>query len=59
MHQEKHYPGRVSGTALFNPDYVSDLLADPVNHITPLRGSKLWQVALLEYWLQVHNIQTS
>ncbi len=22
MHQEKHYPGRVSGTELFNPDYV-------------------------------------
>ncbi|MGP1358902.1 thiamine pyrophosphate-dependent enzyme [Roseicyclus sp.] len=22
MHQEKHYPGRVSGTDLFNPDYV-------------------------------------
>jgi len=22
MHQENHYPGRVSGTALFNPDYV-------------------------------------
>lgn len=23
MHQEKHYPGRVSGTDLFNPDYVA------------------------------------
>jgi acetolactate synthase-1/2/3 large subunit len=23
MHQEKHYPGRVSGTELFNPDYVA------------------------------------
>jgi acetolactate synthase-1/2/3 large subunit len=23
MHQEKHYPGRVSGTALFNPDYAA------------------------------------
>ncbi len=22
MHQEKHYPGRVSGTDLFNPDYM-------------------------------------
>jgi acetolactate synthase-1/2/3 large subunit len=22
MHQENHYPGRVSGTELFNPDYV-------------------------------------
>jgi len=23
MHQEMHYPGRVSGTELFNPDYVA------------------------------------
>lgn len=23
MHQEKHYPGRVSGTELFNPDYAA------------------------------------
>ncbi|MEM7723099.1 MAG: thiamine pyrophosphate-binding protein [Pseudomonadota bacterium] len=23
MHQEKHYPGRVSGTDLYNPDYVA------------------------------------
>lgn len=23
MHQEKHYPGRVSGTDLFNPDFVA------------------------------------
>jgi asparagine synthase (glutamine-hydrolysing) len=44
---------------LFNPDYIGRLLADPVAHITPLKGSKLWQVALLEYWLQVHNIQTN
>jgi len=32
------------------------LLADPESHITPLRGSKLWQVALLEYWLQIHHV---
>jgi asparagine synthase (glutamine-hydrolysing) len=41
---------------LFNPDYVDELLAAPESHITPLQGSKLWQAALLEYWLQVHNI---
>jgi len=23
MHQEHHYPGRVSGTDLFNPDYAA------------------------------------
>jgi asparagine synthase (glutamine-hydrolysing) len=32
------------------------LLAEPEAHITPLRGSKLWQVALLEMWLQTHNL---
>jgi asparagine synthase (glutamine-hydrolysing) len=36
---------------LFQPDYVQALLADPEAHITPLMGSKLWQVALLELWL--------
>lgn len=42
---------------LFQQDYVTRLLHAPSEHITPLRGSKLWQIALLEYWLQVHNIQ--
>ena len=23
MHQERHYPGRVSGTALFSPDFAA------------------------------------
>ncbi len=39
---------------LFRQDYVDRLLADPEAHITPLRGSKLWQLALLELWLQEH-----
>jgi asparagine synthase (glutamine-hydrolysing) len=39
---------------LFQQDYVTTLLADPEVHITPLRGSKLWQLALLELWLQEH-----
>jgi len=41
---------------LFQPAYLEKLFADPEAHITPLRGSKLWQLALLEYWLQTHNI---
>ncbi|MBJ3774838.1 N-acetylglutaminylglutamine amidotransferase [Acuticoccus mangrovi] len=41
---------------LFRPDYLDRLLADPPAHITPLRGSELWQVALLEMWLQSHRI---
>jgi asparagine synthase (glutamine-hydrolysing) len=39
---------------LFQQDYVNMLLTDPEAHITPLRGSKLWQLALLELWLQEH-----
>jgi len=34
-------------------DYVAQLIDAPEAHITPLRGSKLWQLALLERWLQV------
>ena len=41
---------------LFNRDYVDTLLAEPEGHITPLRGSKLWQVAALEAWLQSHGV---
>jgi asparagine synthase (glutamine-hydrolysing) len=39
---------------VFNMEYIHMLLEDPENHITPLSGSKLWQVALLEYWFQTH-----
>jgi len=39
---------------LFNRAEVDRLLADPGKHITPLRGSKLWQLGLLEWWLQTH-----
>ncbi len=41
---------------LFDPGYVDRLLGAPESEITPLGGSKLWQVALLEYWLQRHDI---
>ena len=36
--------------------YIDELLAAPKEHITRLRGSKLWQVALLELWLQAHKL---
>ena len=39
---------------LFRNEYVDKLMADPMAHITPLRGSKLWQLGLLEWWLQTH-----
>jgi asparagine synthase (glutamine-hydrolysing) len=39
---------------IFNRDYVEALLQNPEGNITALGGSKLWQVAVLEYWLQTH-----
>lgn len=41
---------------IFNQDYVSMLFEDPKKHLTPLRGSKLWQIALLEHWLQENGV---
>ena len=41
---------------LIREEYLDELLERPKDHITPLRGSKLWQVALLEMWLQQHGI---
>ncbi len=41
---------------LFSEEYVQALLDSPEDHITPLRGSKLWQVALLEFWLRRQGI---
>ncbi len=37
---------------LYDPAYVELLLSAPEMHHTRLRGSKLWHLALLEYWLQ-------
>jgi asparagine synthase (glutamine-hydrolysing) len=47
---------RAQERGLFQRPYVDELLAAPEEHITPLRGSKLWQVALLELWLQENGI---
>ncbi|MEP1880999.1 MAG: N-acetylglutaminylglutamine amidotransferase, partial [Roseibium sp.] len=41
---------------LFQEAYLDRLFADPIAHITPLRGSELWQAALLEMWLQAQGI---
>ena len=41
---------------LFRNDYLNRLMEEPKKHITPLRGSKVWQIALLEIWLQQHGI---
>ena len=40
---------------LFDPGHVEHLLASP-NELTRLRYNKLWQLGLLELWLQTHDI---
>ena len=41
---------------LYQRSYVDKLLANPEapEHFTRINGSKLWHLALLEWWLQVH-----
>ncbi|HRP78550.1 MAG TPA: N-acetylglutaminylglutamine amidotransferase [Aquamicrobium sp.] len=41
---------------IFRDDYLGRLFANPADHITPLRGSELWQAGLLELWMQTHGI---
>lgn len=47
---------RARQRGVFDNAYVDTLLAEPQAHITPLRGSKLWQIALLELWLQQRGL---
>jgi asparagine synthase (glutamine-hydrolysing) len=39
---------------VYRRDYVEKLLADPEAHLTRIGGSKLWHLALLEWWLQIN-----
>ncbi|MBO3753146.1 N-acetylglutaminylglutamine amidotransferase [Streptosporangiaceae bacterium NEAU-GS5] len=41
---------------LFRADYVDRLLGAPSDHRTTLGASALWQLALLELWLQNRNL---
>ncbi len=43
--------------ALFEDAYVARLLGAPNEELTPLRGNKLWQLGLLELWLQAHDVR--
>lgn len=43
---------RIKERGIFNEAPIQTLLAEPGEHLTPLGASKLWQIGLLEYWLQ-------
>ena len=47
-------PGQDRG--LFEPALVDKLLSDPDGQLTPLRGSKLWQLAALHLWLSEQGL---
>ncbi|MBY0531576.1 MAG: N-acetylglutaminylglutamine amidotransferase [Xanthobacteraceae bacterium] len=42
---------------IFKREYVDRLLKNPERELTTKGNSKLWQAALLEYWLQVQTAQ--
>ena len=39
---------------LYQRAYVDKLLANPEAYFTRIQGSKLWHLALMEWWLQIH-----
>lgn len=41
---------------LFNPKMLDQLLTNPQSQLTPLRGSKLWQLAALNLWLSEQGL---
>lgn len=41
---------------IFKREYVDRLLKNPERELTPKGNSRLWQAALLEYWLQVQRV---
>ncbi len=56
MVRDALYAPQAKERGLFRPDAVERLLADPNGRLTPLRGNELWQIGLLELWLQQHGI---
>jgi asparagine synthase (glutamine-hydrolysing) len=56
MVRDALYAPAAKERGLFQPKAVERLLADPNGRLTPLRGNELWQLALLEMWLQRHGI---
>ena len=54
--REALYAPAAKERGLFSASAVERLLADPNGRLTPLRGNELWQLALLELWLQKHDI---
>ena len=39
---------------IFNREYVNKVIASPRDYMTALNGSRLWHMALLEFWFQTN-----
>ena len=39
---------------IFNQQYINNLINSPEDYMTALNGSRLWHLALLEYWFQIN-----
>ncbi|WP_231296941.1 N-acetylglutaminylglutamine amidotransferase [Fluoribacter dumoffii] len=48
-------PEKIKQRGIFNLEAVQNLFAHSTKNFTPSGISKLWQVGLLEYWLQRHK----
>lgn len=53
MREALHAPA-AQERGLFDAAQVDAMLADPSAHRTNLDGSTVWQIGLLELWLQTH-----
>ena len=56
MVRDALYAPAAKQRGLFQQPYVEQLLEAPNEALTPLRGNKLWQLGVLELWLQAHDI---
>lgn len=49
-------PDKIKQRGIFNSQAIQNLFTNSTKNFTPSGISKLWQVGLLEYWLQQHHI---
>jgi len=54
--KEALYAPAARERSIFREEYVERLLEEPNGHPTRLGSNKLWQIALLELWLQAQGI---
>jgi len=41
---------------VYQRQYVEKLLKKPEKYLTRIKGSKIWHITLLEYWLQLRGL---